>query len=387
MPFLTSTHETTPQTVELPASLETAAAQKPSISAKIPRQPAPSIAELSAKLYAAYRVDGGSVRLAGCELQPRPILHRILHATSDSAGDKTPISAAIVEIKSSPNSDVHSGQQIEQFVTLLGQPLDAATVADLGLNDLLKLDKPPRFSSDEVRLVAELLQSSSDSEGATDAAEIIWCRFASGKLRFTIDDQFVDVPFADWLARLVPPPLACPHSGRSTFHVAAIDDGRIVAAEAIATCEITNQRMLQNDLVTCNVTGKKVAAELTEVCPATGQPVLRSEMVECPTCRNRVSPQAIARDRCRICREPPTLIKTDSRIAPIFATHPGLNRWHHWKMAAGPQTYMLEACSLWRQLLIVLDRQTLKPLRVAGRSRLQRLWTDLPQSEWPEVLA
>jgi hypothetical protein len=386
MPSLTSTHKITPEPVELSDSIGPAAAQQPSIIAKIPRQPAPSVAELSAKLYAAYTIDGGNVRLAGCELQPRPILHRILPATSVSANDKTPNSAAVIEIKSSPNSAVHAGRQIEQFVTLLGQPLDATTVADLGLNDLIKLDKPQRLSSEETRLVAELLRPSSHSENAADAAEIVWCRFASGKLRFTIGEQFVDLPFADWAARLVPPPLVCSHSGRSTFHVAAIDDGRIVAAEAITTCEITNQRMLQNDLVTCGVTGKKVAAELTDICSATGQPVLRSEMVECPTCHNRVSPQAIARDRCRICREPPTLIKTDSRIAPVFVAHPGLNRWHHWKMATGPQTYMLEACSLWRQLLIVLDKQSLEPLRVAGKSRLQRSWTDVPQAEWPEVL-
>ncbi|HEY2759106.1 MAG TPA: hypothetical protein VGI75_00145 [Pirellulales bacterium] len=384
---MTSIHESISEPGQLSASEERTSAQSPSIVAKIPRQPTPSVAELSAKLYAAYTVDDGTLRLAGCELQPRPILHRFVQSNSTSIANKILPTTAIAEIISSPSVTVRTRQQSEQFVTLAGQPLDVAAIADLDLNDLVKLDKPPRISSDDALRIADLVQPAADSNGSTSIVEIVWCRFASGKLRFTIGEQFVDLAFADWAARLAPQPFVCPHSGRSTYHLAAIDDGRIVAAEAVGICELTKQRMLQNDLVTCSITGKKVAAEFTEVCAATGQPVLRAEMVECPTCRNRVSPHAIARNRCRICREPPALIKTDSRIAPVFVAHPSLNRWHHWKMATGPQTYMLEACSLLRQLLVVLDKQTLEPLRMAGKSRLQRSWIDIPQAKWLEILA
>ena len=48
---------------------------RPSIAAKMPRKPAPNVAELSARLFAAYAIDGGSIRLAGCTLEPVPIVH------------------------------------------------------------------------------------------------------------------------------------------------------------------------------------------------------------------------------------------------------------------------------------------------------------------------
>ncbi len=66
---------------------------------------------------------------------------------------------------------------------------------------------------------------------------IIWSHWAAGKLRFTIGNEFVELPFADWASRLKAPTWSCPHSGQPTFHLAATDDGRIVAAEEIATCE------------------------------------------------------------------------------------------------------------------------------------------------------
>jgi hypothetical protein len=168
--------------------------------------------------------------------------------------------------------------------------------------------------------------------------------------------------------------------------LAATDDGRIVAAEEIAACEKTGRRLLQGELVTCSATGKRVSPELTELCPLSQQPVLREAMIECPTCLSRVSPRAVTNERCQACKEPPAMIKTDSRFAPLLAAHPGLTRWHHWKMATTPQTYMLEATSVWRRLLLVLDKESLQPRRVAERNRMQRTWTDMPQESWREML-
>src|SRR5215471_4247569 len=57
------------------AVTEENAVSRPAIAAKMPRKPAPNVAELSARLFAAYAIDGGSIRLAGCTLEPVPIVH------------------------------------------------------------------------------------------------------------------------------------------------------------------------------------------------------------------------------------------------------------------------------------------------------------------------
>src|SRR5262249_53397322 len=61
---------------EGPADFEAAAvAERAPARAKMPRKPAPNVAELSARLFAAYTIEGGSVRLAGCTLEPVTIVH------------------------------------------------------------------------------------------------------------------------------------------------------------------------------------------------------------------------------------------------------------------------------------------------------------------------
>src|SRR5262249_43028920 len=161
------------------------------------------------------------------------------------------------------------------------------------------------------------------------------------------------------------------HSGRATFHLSAIDDGRIVAAEEIAACEQSGRRVLRSELVKCNETGKLVWRELTEKCPATGQPILHERIVECPTRGARVSPQALVKAQCRLCAEPVEVAKDDPRLARILSAHPRLADWRHWKIAATPESYVVEASGAWRRLLIVFELGSLQPTQLFERNRLQ----------------
>ncbi len=353
------------------------------LTQRMPRLPAPTVAEISSQLYAAYTVEGGMMRLAGCTLEPQPIVHAKGRC-----------------LKSADGRGAVGEESIELFLMASGDELDAAMISDLGLGDLIAAEKPPRLSDAETERLVEVGRQAIESRcrqlgGAIVSTnelpdgveiEIVWCRYAAGKLRFAIGEQFVELPFAEWAMRLTPPTFVCSYSRRSTFNLAATDDGRIVAAEEIANCEETGRRMLRGELVTCSATGKHVAPELVETCPVTQQPVLRTAMIACPTCMCRVSPKAVTNDRCQACQEPPAMIKTDSRFAPLLAAYPGLKRWHHWKVANTPQTYLLEAFSVWSRLRVVLEKESLNPLRIARRTRVQRTWTDVPQSKWEEIL-
>jgi hypothetical protein len=355
----------------------------PAVTAKMPRKPAPNVAELSARLFAAYTIDGGSICLAGCTLEPVPIVH--VKGTSHggahkAAADNLP-AVNVVRLSSTLTPVASSEATTDIYLSSSGAMLDASTIAELGFDDLVKIDQPPKLKKEErERLVG--LAGRYGARSADEHLEIIWCRYAAGKLRFTIGQEFVELPFSDWAVRLAPPPYACPHSGRETLHLAAIDDGRIVAAEEIAACEHSGRRVLRSELVKCSETGKRVWRELTETCPATGQLILRERMVECPICGTRISPLAIEKGRCRLCADLKSIGNDDSRMVRILGSYPGLARWRKWKIAATPESYVLEASGTWRRLLIVFEVQSLQPRRLFDRNRLPSSWRAVSRERW-----
>jgi hypothetical protein len=352
---------------------------RPSIAAKMPRKPAPNVAELSARLFGAYTIDGGSIRLAGCTLEPVPIVH----VKSKSRGG-----AAVAEVRIGPSktSIAETEEAIDLYLDTSGDMLDAKTIRELELDDVIKVDKPPRLKKAEHEHFVQLARQHI-ADAADEQIEIIWCRYAAGKLRFTIGQEFVELPFADWAVRLTPPSYVCQHSGLVTFHLAAVDDGRIVAVEEIAVCEQTGRRALRSEWVTCSVTGKQVWGDATATCPATRFHVLRDAMISCPICSTRVSPQALIKNRCQLCADLEPIGKDDPRLAQVFSDHPRLAGWQRWKIATTPERLVLEAIGAWRRLLIVLDSQSLQTQRLFQRNRVRSSWRELPRERWPDEMA
>jgi hypothetical protein len=324
-------------------------ATQQTVAHKSPRAAAPTVAELSSRLYAAYEIANGSVRLAGCTLEPQPVLH------CDG-----------------------------KFFTATGERLSDTMVDELGLTDLIVDNKPPRVATEDIERWTAVAKQAINSD-ATDF-EIVWPRWAAGKLKFVIGEQSVELPFADWAARLAPPPFVCPLSGKSTFKLAITDDGRIAAAEAIAACDETGRRVLESELVTCTATGKRVLIELTEICPASNVPVLKKALVECPTCKSKISPKAIADGGCPLCAKSETVAGSDSRLCLVIGQNPKLERWRNWQLAETPRSYVLEARGLLKRLRLTVDKQTLEPLRLAERLNLRKTWSEVPQSQWNDSL-
>jgi hypothetical protein len=320
------------------------------VAHKSPRAAAPTVAELSARLYAAYEIANGSARLAGCTLEPQPVLH----------------------------CD-------QKFFTVAGERLSDKLVDELGLSDLITDNKPPRVAAEDIERWTALAKQATSTD-ATDL-EIVWPRWAAGKLKFAIGEQSVELPFADWAARVAPPPYACPLSGKSTFKLASTDDGRIAAAEAIAACDETGRRVLESELVKCTATAKRVLSELTEICPASNVPVLRKALVECPTCKSKISPKAIAACGCPLCAKLETVAGSDSRLCLVIGQHPKLERWRNWQLAETLRSYVLEARGLLKSLHLTVDKRTLVPLRLAERLNLRKTWSEVPRSRWNEWLS
>ncbi len=342
-----------------------------------PRGQPASVHEIADRLFPAYKVDGGRVYLAGCTLDNRLFLQVTLRV---------------------------AGGTSRFFLDGEGRRLDEDRAKELGLDDMQKLEKPPEPArADIARLtkIAILLARDEfgnefdDVElGDDNQAEIpskfepaaIWCKFAQGKLRFTIGERSVDLPFADWAKTLAPPPYVCRYTGEKTFHLGTTSDGRIVAAERLETCQASGQRLLDVDMVTCAASGQRVSRELAQVCPVSDEHVLADRMVQCVECGEMVSPNAIQAERCAACRGVEKFRRDDPRRQRLLDAYPGLARRQSWKIAETAAVYILVGCRLFKRVLLVIDKETLRPKHLAVSRIFSPSWQAIDVSRIDEVL-
>jgi hypothetical protein len=306
-----------------------------------------SVHELTQRLFPAYTVDDGAVHLAGCRLEDRLFLRM---------GDSGQARAGVLTMDDS------------------GRSIDDGFARSLGMDQTVAWHRPPEMPPDQleeiVRRSTECARQRWGVAGELDAL-FIWCKHAEGKLRFTIGDQSVDLPFAGWTRTLVAPPFVCPHSGVASFHIAATDDGRIVAAESIRVCAETGRRVLADELVICDATGQAVLAEQTRICPVTERPVLERALVTCSMCCQRVSPTAIQAGKCLACRSTRPIAKDETPLASFLKQHENLNRWSSWAVSETAEVYILVAAGWWRRLLVVIGKADMEVRHAAVGRRFR----------------
>lgn len=331
-----------------------------------------AVSALAPRLFAAYQIDGGRVHLAGCRLEERPFL-RFTFAVASDAPFKAVRHAWV-------------GEDLERVPN--------ERIAALRLDTLQPFGDPPphidqarlaAMSSAASQLAAQQQRSGDPANNVTPplAAALVWAKYAVGQLQFTVGDQAVLLPFEGWARTLQPPPYVCPLSGTTTFHLAATDDGRIAPAEQIAACARSGRRVLAGELARCQITGLEVLPEFVRACPVTGEPVLHDQFVECPTCRQQVSSAVLTGNGCQGCSNPPTVPADDPRLASILGAHPELGRWRRWRLGETATAYIVRGEGLLRQMLVVLDRTTLKITHMARRGRVAHRWVPLPADLWP----
>lgn len=306
-----------------------------------------SVQPIAGQLFAAYRVDGGHIQLAGCQLDE----HLVCRATWPDG-----------------TMSVH---------TAAGDAVPEAMRSSLGLDRLEKQDGLGDASPTQTALaIVALCQLPGRSEPPRKVT-LVQCRHASGKVRFTIGNVSWDLAFSGWTGDFTPPPFVCPHTGVATFHLAATDDGRIAAAEEIVACHRTGRQLLRQELARCSVTGAYVLPQYTVTCPVTGEIVEQSALVECATCRQLVSPHALQSGECTACRQIASFDASDTRIEHIIAEYPALASWRHWKLAETAGVFIVQAQGVWQGLLAVLDRRTLHCRHLATKNRLSSGWKPL----------
>ncbi|MBN1853366.1 MAG: hypothetical protein JW829_11605 [Pirellulales bacterium] len=356
-------------------------AQGPAVHARPKYQPS-GVHDFSNQLFSAYTVENGNVHLGGCLFDDRPFL-RLTYR--------------------SPALD-----RIEHYYfNENGTPIDTETVQSLGLNEIVPAGPyPPRMTGQQMTLLVHAGQRHIESvapplengvrstEAASEkgqlsepiAATIIWAKHVTGKLRFTIGETFADLPFEGWARMFVPPPFHCEASGVDSFHLGATDDGRIVAADEIATCDKSGKRVVRCELVECSVSGQHVLEKLTRTCPVSGQPALQDQFTICQVCQQEVSNIVLKNGICQACRQLIPVPIDDPRIVWLLGEYPGLDRFRKWQLSETESVYIAQAATWWKRLLVVIDKETSQVHRLAHRSGFGSRWTDLEPAEREELL-
>ncbi len=323
-----------------------------------------SVSEIAARLLPPYTVDGGRAYLAGCQLEDRPFLRLDFH---------------------------EDGVAATRFFTMQGKPLAPSLVTELGLCHLIDLARPPqridhRFDRD----MHAAIEAASRLDAPPGGRQLIstaavWCKHTDGKLRFAAGDASADLPFQGWACSIEPPPYICPVTGKAAFHLAATDDGRLVAAEQLECCAETGRLLVGCELVTCAATGMRVAVDQTKQCPVCGERVLARTMIRCRTCRQEVGPCSMTKDVCLACRRLQKVRKADPRMARLLDEYPTLDRWNRWRIAETAEVYIL-SCHRWlTRLLLVVDKETLQFRSMATGLRLLGL-RPIPPEQYEYVL-
>lgn len=335
----------------------------------VPRNQPESVHQISTALFESYTVDGGHVRLGGCTLEDRPILRVTLRQSAD--------------------------RLIHLFTDPTGHPVTESFQEDLVLGDLSVIPRPPirvlDQELDEWQEIGLQLAPEHNSADAPLLTTVIWCKYATGTLLFSIGRQTAEVSFDGWASRFAskkvkPPPFACPLCDQTSYHLALTDDNQVTVAEAIVACSESGRRVLQSALETCVSSGRVALPEHMRDCPVSRDRVAASALVQCEMCHEHVSPTTIRRGRCTACREMESVTKHEPRIVRLIGEYPSLDRWRRWRISETATTYITVATSMLRRLLLVANKQTLEIRRIATGTIPFSTWNDCEDAQRDELL-
>lgn len=324
-----------------------------------------AVHDLSARLFDAYKLDGGRAHLAGFHLDDVPL-------------------ALLVTVQGEESPDLAM-----RYYDELGAPVPWRQAEALGVDRLAPIgEAAPRLDdARRDRMLESAYHAARDSGVAPiDLAVVVWAKRAWGRVRFDFGGQSIDAEFDGWARTLQPPKVVCPLTGVATYHLATVHGGKIAAADQIAVCAVTGHRRVRADLAPCAATGRLAEPDALVECPVTLQRVLPAKIERCRLCEQRVSTPACPDSVCRACREKTRVGVDDERIVRLIAAHPGLSRMSRWRLSLTRDVLIVEATRRLQNVLLVFNRETLEPIRAMASLRVAGSWRPLSPEQQQRLL-
>ncbi|MCC9606882.1 hypothetical protein LOC68_15640 [Blastopirellula sp. JC732] len=325
------------------------------------------VGALAEAIFAPYVIEGGKCQLGGCRLEERPLLRM------------TSIPADGLTVR-------------HQFFWRTGEQLSGAEIDAFGLNHL---SRRLAYTRDARANVQILLEQSHDRAMAAQVgdrmlATIVWCKYVIGKIDILIGDSVTSLPFEGWARHFVsgdisPPRFHCEATGRISYHLGVTDSGVIAPVESIATCELTGKCVLESDLETSTISGKRGCKDQFATCPVSNDRLLTTELQTCSGCGQKVSPKSLRGGVCLVCRSLRSISKDDPTMARILDVYPELDKWGSWRMAESHDAYVLRGGGWWNEIRLTLDMATLEPRLAEERTKVVGRWRPFPDVEWRRI--
>ena len=331
----------------------------------VPAHQPRTIHELLPKLYSLFTIDGGRVKLAGCSIQDVPYF--------------------FVEPKTTNYRSI--SEPGRTFFGADGRQLDPEELEPLALDEIVSVDEPPLAMRqgpaprDVLKKIERLAEKLADQIESIDAIGVAWSKHATGKLAIQIGDQTVHTGFTGWMHRLAEdgkgcPAYHCPMTQRQSYHLAADADGVITVAEAIKTCELTGDRVIESGLAKCAVTGSWVRTDRLYQCPVSHERIVESVAVACPACRQNVAPSVlVGRADCGCLGRLQPVADEQAWLDRLIQRHPKLSKWSKWKIGHRDEEVLLTASRWLTTVFLVVDDGG-EVRHVAVKKRYARHWRE-----------
>ncbi|GEM_PF-1779635 len=261
--------------------------------------------ELSALLFSQFKVDSGTTRLGGCEIQLRP-LTCLLKLNSEM---KPSLLAAIDQDGIELSPQCLQVLSILQFATAVVQQLAAPQNPDLA-------NLPDKnihgTRTEDQKQIESAVRDFSAVHPKVNLAEVNLIvvgmfSYVNGKLTFTIESQSVSNQFSNWSGILqqnpsLCQPYHCPLTGDSGKHLAADDEGDIGLNKNIIPCSVTNRRLLQTKMDRCGNSQNWVCLSKLTKSATSDQWITTANLTTCPKCSMPTEKSGFSRGQCAACQ-------------------------------------------------------------------------------------
>lgn len=366
--------------------------------------------QITPALFAQYEVDGGNVTLGGCLMEDVPFLR-----IESEVLENPTISGSQTESLAEPDqgsnetglistsSQFANANRLPRRLTTIyvfdeqGQQVPPNVAHDLGLDYPEPASAAPtNVNPHEVGrwlapLIARLQNQFEQANQRVIRCEIVWCKRATGKIVVNLDDQSASIPFSGWARQLATgrtplPPFKCPHTQRESYRITNTESGELTVPEALKTCAVSGRRVLETELESCEATERLCLPEYLAKSEASGKRVMKSKLAECVKCGQKVSPDEVHQGRCVTCERIGARPIDSHRVKALVAEFPGLRSWKSWQFSESASCELYQGYGWLKTIFLCIDKETRTPRRVATGGKLASQLTQVPESDWAELL-